>query len=176
MKNRESLMKPTLLATAILLTTTSVNIVQAADLKVGDEAPDFELQGIGDAKVTLSSFEKKKNVVVVFSRAHWCPFCMGQLKQMAKSYEDIEATGTEVIVVFREERDGQDGLKKSQKASSATFPLVLDLGKKKTAQYSSDGYSTYIIDQSGKIAAIHTGTKAKRPKPESILKSLKSLK
>ena len=176
MQNTRISFTATLFAIMAFSAAAASNAVHAAELKVGDEAPDFELPGIDDSSVKLSSFEKKKNTVVVFSRAHWCPFCMGHLKQLAKSYEKIAETGTEVIVVFREERNGEDGLKRSKKTSSATFPLVLDLGKIKTAKYSSDGYATYVIDKSGKISAIHKGTKKNRPQPEAILKSLKSLK
>ena len=42
-------------------------------LKVGDKAPDFELDTFDDKKVKLSDRfgEKPKSVVLLFSRAHW---------------------------------------------------------------------------------------------------------
>jgi peroxiredoxin len=43
-------------------------------LKVGDQAPDFELPSHrGDEKVRLSSFRGKKNVVLVFYPLDWTP-------------------------------------------------------------------------------------------------------
>jgi peroxiredoxin len=43
-------------------------------LKVGDEAPDFELTGHrGGEKVKLSDFRGKKNVVIVFYPLDWTP-------------------------------------------------------------------------------------------------------
>lgn len=43
-------------------------------LKVGDEAPDFELPGHrGGEKVRLSDFRGKKNVVLVFYPLDWTP-------------------------------------------------------------------------------------------------------
>lgn len=43
-------------------------------LKVGDKAPDFELPSHrGSEKVRLSSFQGKKNVVLVFYPLDWTP-------------------------------------------------------------------------------------------------------
>jgi peroxiredoxin len=43
-------------------------------LKVGDQAPDFELPGHrGSEKVRLSDFRGKKNVVLVFYPLDWTP-------------------------------------------------------------------------------------------------------
>ena len=43
-------------------------------LKVGDQAPDFELPGHrGGEKVRLSSFHGQKNVVIVFYPLDWTP-------------------------------------------------------------------------------------------------------
>lgn len=43
-------------------------------LKIGDEAPDFELTGHrGGEKVKLSDYRGKKNVVIVFYPLDWTP-------------------------------------------------------------------------------------------------------
>ena len=43
-------------------------------LKIGDEAPDFELTGHrGGERVKLSDFRGKKNVVIVFYPLDWTP-------------------------------------------------------------------------------------------------------
>jgi peroxiredoxin len=47
-------------------------------LKVGDPAPDFSLPDLLRAKVTLSEFRDKKNVVVSFVPAAWTPVCSQQ--------------------------------------------------------------------------------------------------
>ncbi len=47
---------------------------QTQTLKVGDQAPDFELPGhLGGEKVKLSSYLGKKNVVLVFYPLDWTP-------------------------------------------------------------------------------------------------------
>ena len=40
-------------------------------VKVGQPAPDFTLEGIDGKAISLSSFQKQKNVVLVFFRGHW---------------------------------------------------------------------------------------------------------
>ena len=52
---------------AMMLLAMGLGIgAQAADLKVGDKAPDFTLPDQNGHPVTLSSFQGKKNVVLAF--------------------------------------------------------------------------------------------------------------
>jgi peroxiredoxin len=146
--------------------------LEAAEIAVGLKAPDFQVTNIEGKAVKLSDWVGQKNLVVVFSRASWCPYCMGQLKDLTKNYAAIQKKDAEILVVFREERDGSEGLKKSQSNSGAKFPLLLDLDKKNTADYSTTGFTTYVIGKDGNIAAILAGTKPKRPQAEEILKAI----
>ncbi|MBI4608073.1 MAG: redoxin domain-containing protein [Candidatus Rokubacteria bacterium] len=43
------------------------------EIKAGDEAPDFKLQGIGGKEYTLSEFRGKKSVVLLFYVLDWTP-------------------------------------------------------------------------------------------------------
>lgn len=40
-------------------------------VKAGDRAPDFTLESLDGRRVTLSSYQGAKNVVLVFYRGHW---------------------------------------------------------------------------------------------------------
>lgn len=40
-------------------------------VKVGQPAPDFTLEGTDGKAITLSSFQGKKSVVLVFYRGYW---------------------------------------------------------------------------------------------------------
>ena len=47
---------------------------QTQTLKVGDQAPDFELPGHRNGeKIKLSDYRSKKNVVIVFYPLDWTP-------------------------------------------------------------------------------------------------------
>ncbi len=145
----------------------------ADDVKVGTKAPDFEATNLEGETVKLSDWFGKEKLVVVFSRAHWCPFCMGQLKDLSSHYKEISEAGAEVIVVFREERDGVAGLRKSQMIGTTKFPLLLDAGAKATPEYSTTGFTTYIIAKDGAVESILAGTKKNRPKAETIIAKVK---
>ncbi len=43
------------------------------EIKVGDEAPDFKLQGIGGKESTLNEFRGKRNVILLFYVLDWTP-------------------------------------------------------------------------------------------------------
>ena len=40
-------------------------------VKAGNPAPDFTLESLDGRRVTLSSYQSAKNVVLVFYRGHW---------------------------------------------------------------------------------------------------------
>ncbi len=100
---------------------------------------------------------------------------MEQLVQLRKNYEGFSEAGAEVLVVFREEQGGIEGLKKAEKTSGGKFPLLLDDGGAKTKVYSKSGYDTYIIGKDGKVAAKLEGSKTKRANTEQLLETLKKL-
>lgn len=59
----KSLVPAAMLATAVTLAPASAG---AADLAVGDAAPDFTLPSTDGSEVTLSTFAGRKNVVLAF--------------------------------------------------------------------------------------------------------------
>ena len=53
-------------------------------LKIGEEAPDFELDSHLGHKVRLLGFRGIKNVVVVFLPLAWTPVCSNQMQNYDK--------------------------------------------------------------------------------------------
>jgi peroxiredoxin len=98
---------------------------------------------------------------------------MQQLVKLQEKYSEFKKQGAEVISVFREEKDGAEGIKKARAKTGAAFPILLDPGSAETARYSrGDSFSTYIIARDGKIEAVLEGVKVKRPTAEEILGEL----
>jgi len=97
---------------------------------------------------------------------------MKQLVQLQQQYHEFQSAGCEIIAVFREEKDGKDGLKKSLERTRAEYPLLLDTPPEATKSYSPDGFHTYIIDPAGVVRVDLPGTKMKRPDAEEILAAL----
>lgn len=66
---------------------------------VGQPAPDFALARYGGGTVTLSQFRGQKNVVLVFYRGHWCPYCITQLRELRTLLDPELRTDAELLVV-----------------------------------------------------------------------------
>ncbi len=165
-------MKLWLLLTFLVGIVSTLKTPSQAPLCVGNEAPDFELDSIGGDKV--KPVDENLTTVLVFSRAHWCPYCLKQLLDLRRNSETFKAAGARVVVVFREEAKGIDGLKIIKKRSKADFTFALDNGKQLTADYSAGEkeFSTYIIDTFGRIQAIIKGDMKNRAKSQRILDAI----
>ncbi len=94
---------------------------------------------------------------------------MRQLGQLQKSYQQFRALGCEIVAVFREEKDGAEGLKKARGTTHAEFPFLMDLDAEHTGAYSQNGFATYIVGSDGKILAELDGTIMLRPTVKQIL-------
>ena len=66
---------------------------------VGSMAPDFTLVVYRGDTFTLSNLRGSKNVVLVFYRGWWCPYCMTQLTEMRNLIDEELKTDTELVVV-----------------------------------------------------------------------------
>lgn len=100
---------------------------------------------------------------------------MRQLVELQENYPAIQEQDAEVIVVFREDEDGVEGLEKSRDHAGAEFPLLSDLGAESSSAYSGTGFQTYVIDKAGVIRAVLDGTLRDRPMADEILSQLAQL-
>lgn len=155
--------------------TVSMTALAAEPLKVGDAAPDFTLSNADDKPVKLSSFRDQKSVVLLFSRAQWCPYCLGHMKLMQARHADFQKAGAQIVAVFREDQAKVDGLRKVRTATNAEFVLLTDFRAEQTKAYSPEGYAAYVIDAKGIIRAIIPGTKAGRPDVDKLLEAVMGL-
>ena len=58
----------------------------AAEIKVGDTAPDFTLKDQDQKDVKLSDFRGKSNVVLAFYPLDWSPVCQGENKCLTDDF------------------------------------------------------------------------------------------
>lgn len=77
------------------------NIVEYA-IGVGDEAPDFALEGMDGSEVWLADELTQGPVVLVFFRGGWCPYCHLQLQAFETQIDEIRSYGAEVIAITPE--------------------------------------------------------------------------
>jgi thioredoxin-dependent peroxiredoxin len=102
---------------------------------------------------------------------------MAQLVKLQERAGEFKAADAEVIVVFREEMDGVEGLEKSKQRAKSTFRLGLDLGKKKTAAYSPKRrqFANYVIDRKGIVRGIVDGDLRDRATADELMAFLKKI-
>ena len=102
---------------------------------------------------------------------------MKQLVELQKHAEDFKTLNTEVVVVFREESEGVEGLKKIKGKTKSTFTLAVDKDKKSTAAYSSKKmtFDNFVVAKSGEIKALLDGTLRTRATANELLKVLKEI-
>ena len=168
-------MKLWMLLTFLVGITSSLVKPARESLEVGSKTPDFNLDSIGGQKV--KPVDKDRTTVLVFSRAHWCPFCLKQLLELRRNVEKLKAANARVVVVFREEAKGIDGLKLMKKRAKVDFTFAIDNRKQQTAAYSPGDkeYSTYVIDKSGTIKGYIKGDTRNRAKSQRILDTITGL-
>src|SRR5215831_1590178 len=71
----------------------------AAEIKVGDTAPDFNLKDQDQKDVKLSDFRGKKNVVLAFYPLDWSPVCQGENKCLTDDFPKFQNAKAELFGV-----------------------------------------------------------------------------
>jgi peroxiredoxin len=115
-------------AVALFFTTAifaQTEIIKPEGLKNGDMAPDITSMDQNGKTVELKKLLTKGDVVVVFYRGQWCPYCNKQLSKINDSLSFITAKGATVITVTPETADN---IKKTVDKTKAAYSIVEDKG------------------------------------------------
>lgn len=82
-----------------------------------------------------------------------------------------------MICIFREEKEGVEGLKKVLANTKTPFTLAIDKDKKSTKAYSTKQrtFDNFVISKSGDVKAIIPGTLRDRATAEELIKELKEI-
>jgi len=68
-------------------------------LKFNDPAPDLVLQDVDGNSVDLSSFWKKKTLILAFTRHFGCPQCKEMVDQLVTVSADIKAKKLDLVII-----------------------------------------------------------------------------
>jgi len=153
----------------------------AAELKVGDMAPDFSLQATDGKTYKLSEFRGKKAVVVAWFPKAFTQGCTIECKSLAANGDRIRKYDVAYFMASVDPLEGEQGNAAFAKAQGADFPLLSDADKSVATKYgvlSGRGFAnrwTFYIDKNGRIAYID---KAVRPETsaEDMIARLGELK
>lgn len=171
-----------------------------AALNVGGTMPEFTLKDANSKSVSSKDLLKQGNLVIVFYRGAWCPFCNKYLHDLQEKLTEIKAAGGNLVAISAENPD--TSMKVSQKNGVAftvlsdpklmvarKFGIVYQLDKTTNEKYIGYGIdlvkangtekpdlplsATYIVSKEGKIiyAYLEPDYK-KRAAPSEIIKVL----
>src|SRR6478672_4556439 len=132
----------------------------AADLKVGDPAPDFTVQATDGKTYKLSDFKGKQAVVLAWFPKAFTQGCTIECKSLAEHGDMIKKYNVKYFMASVDPIEGEQGNKAFAAAHNADFPLLSDPDKKTAEAYGVlNGRPvasrwTFYIAKDGKIMAI----------------------
>lgn len=154
-----------------------------ADLKVGDQAPDFELPRDGDGTVRLADLQGKPVVFYAYPKDDTSG-CTAQAVDFTQQSEEFAALGAGIIGISPDPVKKHDSFKSKHDLS---VTLISDEDKKTLQDYGvwkeksmyGKKYmgverSTFLIDGDGKIARVWRKVKVPGHVDE-VLQALKAL-
>jgi peroxiredoxin Q/BCP len=133
----------------------------AVELKVGDVAPDFTLQGSDGKTYRLSDYRGKQAVVVAWFPKAFTNGCTIECKSLAANGDRIRKFDVAYFMASVDPLEGEQGNVAFAKAQGADFPLLSDADKTVAASYGVlspraplANRWTFYIDKNGRIAYI----------------------
>jgi len=154
----------------------------AAELNVGDKAPDFTLAGSDGKTYHLADFKGKKAVVLAWFPKAFTGGCTVECKSLAANGDKIRQYDVAYFMASVDSVEGEKGNKAFAESEKADFPLLSDPTKETANAYGvvhpERGFAqrwTFYIDKDGKVAAIDKTVKPPTS-AEDMLAKLAELK
>ncbi len=183
-----------------------VSVEEAAKtaLNVGAVMPDFTLSDSLGQAVKSGDMLKKGNLVIVFYRGAWCPFCNKYLHTLQQNLTQIRANGGDLVAISAEPADRAMAVAKKNEllftvlsdpnlTVARKFGIVYQLPPETDEKYKGFGIdlvktnstekpelpisATYVVDKTGKIVFAHIEPDyKKRAEPAAIIEALAKIK
>jgi len=148
-------------------------------LKVGDEAPDFELRSHRGGSIKLSDFRGKKKVVIAFHPLAFTPVCATQMSGYQSSLDRFDALNAAVLGLSVDAQPAKAAW--AQSLGSISFDLLSDFHPQGAVarQYGvfreNDGISEraiFVVDEQGRIAWARTYEIPEQPDTNELFEVL----
>jgi peroxiredoxin len=159
-------------------------------LKAGAQLPAFTVRN-ADGQLVKSADLAGRPTIMIFFRGNWCPFCMAQIRELAKRYQEIGALGVRVAMISPQPHGNTVALAKKfgvkfefltdeRNAAARTLgiamPFGIPLGMQVLGYNSETVLPTVIItDHHGRVVWAHeTDNYRIRPEPDTYIDVLRS--
>jgi peroxiredoxin Q/BCP len=149
----------------------------AAELKVGDPAPDFSLPATDGKTYKLSDFKGKQAVVIAWFPRAFTQGCTIECKSLAANGDKIRKFDVSYFMASVDPLEGDKGSKAFAESEKADFPLLSDANKATATAYGVLNAAgtvaqrwTFYIDKNGNIAEIDKAVKPATSAEDMIAK------
>lgn len=123
----------------------SVSVFDLDHVRLGQEAPDFELNGLNGRPIRLSHY--RGQAVLLNFWATWCGYC---LEEMPLISEYAQRYTNRMVVLAVSEGESAQVVQEFTDAHPFPFIFVLDPSYRLNSPYRLEGYpTTYFIDAAG---------------------------
>jgi peroxiredoxin Q/BCP len=159
-------MKTLILLSMIGSLALGTTAAQAAELKPGDAAPNFTLQGSDGKTYKLSDFKGKQAVVVAWFPKAFTGGCTAECKSMRADGAGIRKYDVAYFTASVDSVEGEKGNAAFAKSLDLDFPILSDPKKETAGAYgvlSDRGFAnrwTFYIGKDGKILHVDKAVKA----------------
>jgi peroxiredoxin Q/BCP len=166
-------MRNAVIVTAVLMMATGANGQTPAELKVGDQAPDFSLPGTDGKTYKLSDFKGKQAVVVAWFPKAYTSGCTIECKSLAENGDKIRKFNVAYFMASVDPIEDNKGFAEKEKAD---FPLLSDPTKATAGAYgvlNPGGLArrwTFYIGKDGKILGIDKAVQPKTSAEDMVAK------
>jgi peroxiredoxin len=122
--------------------------------KVGQIAPDFELERLDSGEAWLTDF--RGHPVVLNFWATWCQPCRQEMPQFVKAYDKYKDDG--LVIIGLNLQEGRDLIRPFADDFGMAFPILIDRDGDVGDEYRLLGLpTTYFIDADGVIRSVYSG-------------------
>ena len=152
--------KLTFLALAMAAALGFGTVARAAELKVGDAAPDFSLKASDGKTYKLSELKGKQAVVVAWFPAAFTSGCTAECKSVQEHSAELKKFKLAYFTASVDPLEGDRGNTAFAASLKIEYPILSDPTKATATAYGVLGASgranrwTFYIDIDGKISAI----------------------
>jgi peroxiredoxin len=173
-------------------------------LKTGAKMPVFKLKDATGKTVGSDELLKQGNLVIVFYRGSWCPFCNLYLRNLQKNMPQIKGAGGNLVAISVENPDNSLTVAKKNELDftvlsdpnltlARKFGIVYQMPKETDELYKSRGLdiakhnemekaelplsATYVVNRKGEIVYAYLEPDyKKRAEPQTIIETLLKIK
>lgn len=117
-------------------------------VKVGERAPDFQLQNLEGETISLSDFRGKP--VLINFWATWCPPCRVEMPYLQQIYDEWSEKGLVLLAIDLAESPAKIG--DFLRTNNLSLPVLLDTDMNVSRRYNvSPIPTTFFVDRNGII-------------------------